>query len=793
MNNNESSSKSKRKASFPKMKRQPTLLKFSKKQFRSRKSMGHAIRDVISDMTDYLSPILRLIFPNFIAVHYAYIIFMTLLCSLMMLPITKASDGEYIDTLLLAASTASQGGLNTVNLNTLTIWQQCCIFIFCFLTTPIFIHSALAFVRLYWFERYFDGIRDWSKRNFKTRRTRTLIHQNLTGFASNKPTLSKMLTSTFNANKSDRVLSQFISPETRTKSRNSIAGNKRLNTTRLANIDFAKPPKKTEIKFGGPDINIKERNTNRLKGNNNRVKSGFKFKNKDRFSKTFSIDPTQKSNMSDHEDEDFQSRLFRGEVVGREDENVSSDNDDYDERNDVSIDEDVNNLSYFDQSHADSRTNGKLSNTSNENKKEIQDMSTPVTKNTDMANNDDQHHPHFDIPEKTKTKPSSKKRSFSTKSGSWRPKFFSKNSSRTMDFNNTIEFNNRSKSNNGDEISADKRVFIPEDITTGELENLIHDPNFQQEVYNNWKNHNKEGLQRRFSTIPFPRLNTASTIKQHLKQSKTRESAVSMSDLPARTMSEHNATPLPELKTTHWGPNLNIESNTAETQEIWHDDGMDWENGKVAGNDHKSYNSNDEAIESYDDETKDSTVTNPSQPSLRSDDFDYEDEENENYDDSDYVEEEEEEEDSDEDDYGDDYGEGDIDFDYEYVDNDVDALNFEVIPTSNFVIGRNSKFVGLTDDQKEELGGVEYRALKLLCKYLVSYYIGFNILAAILFLAWISPPKHKSLESYSGNNAAMKIGQDSLKDYKIGKTWWAFFTASSSFNDLGLTLTPNSM
>ena len=35
-------------------------------------------------------------------------------------------------------------------------------------------------------------------------------------------------------------------------------------------------------------------------------------------------------------------------------------------------------------------------------------------------------------------------------------------------------------------------------------------------------------------------------------------------------------------------------------------------------------------------------------------------------------------------------------------------------------IGRNSLFVGLTEEQREELGGVEYRAVKLLLKVLVG-------------------------------------------------------------------------
>ena len=35
-------------------------------------------------------------------------------------------------------------------------------------------------------------------------------------------------------------------------------------------------------------------------------------------------------------------------------------------------------------------------------------------------------------------------------------------------------------------------------------------------------------------------------------------------------------------------------------------------------------------------------------------------------------------------------------------------------------VGRNSLFVGLTEEQREELGGVEYRAVKLLLKVLLS-------------------------------------------------------------------------
>lgn len=52
-------------------------------------------------------------------------------------------------------------------------------------------------------------------------------------------------------------------------------------------------------------------------------------------------------------------------------------------------------------------------------------------------------------------------------------------------------------------------------------------------------------------------------------------------------------------------------------------------------------------------------------------------------------------------------------------------------------VGRNSAFVDLTEEQREELGGIEYRALKLLAIILVCYYVGFHLLGMICLLPWI--------------------------------------------------------
>ena len=92
-------------------------------------------------------------------------------------------------------------------------------------------------------------------------------------------------------------------------------------------------------------------------------------------------------------------------------------------------------------------------------------------------------------------------------------------------------------------------------------------------------------------------------------------------------------------------------------------------------------------------------------------------------------------------------------------------------------VGRNSFFVNLTEDQREELGGIEYRALKTLAWVLVGFFFGFHILGIICLTPWILTTQWGSVITEDGQ----------------GRPWWGIFTAASAFNDLGLTLTPDSM
>jgi potassium uptake Trk family protein len=93
-------------------------------------------------------------------------------------------------------------------------------------------------------------------------------------------------------------------------------------------------------------------------------------------------------------------------------------------------------------------------------------------------------------------------------------------------------------------------------------------------------------------------------------------------------------------------------------------------------------------------------------------------------------------------------------------------------------LGRNSAFVNLTEEQRDELGGVEYCALKTLAKVLVAYYIGFHVLGMTIMLPWIMhvEPWH-SIPIANG----------------VAPVWWGIFTPASMFTDLGFTVTSDSM
>ncbi|KAI8307330.1 hypothetical protein K4K59_010920 [Colletotrichum sp. SAR11_240] len=86
-------------------------------------------------------------------------------------------------------------------------------------------------------------------------------------------------------------------------------------------------------------------------------------------------------------------------------------------------------------------------------------------------------------------------------------------------------------------------------------------------------------------------------------------------------------------------------------------------------------------------------------------------------------------------------------------------------------IGRNGQFFDLTEEQREYLGGVEYRALKILFTIVCVYFVLWQLLGAITLGAW----------SYTHSQSITAVNSQN--------SWWAgIFLAISSFNNAGMTL-----
>ncbi|KAJ5554609.1 hypothetical protein N7513_004568 [Penicillium frequentans] len=92
---------------------------------------------------------------------------------------------------------------------------------------------------------------------------------------------------------------------------------------------------------------------------------------------------------------------------------------------------------------------------------------------------------------------------------------------------------------------------------------------------------------------------------------------------------------------------------------------------------------------------------------------------------------------------------------------------------------RNSQFHHLTAEDRERLGGIEYRSLKLLLKIAIGYFFGLHLFGAICLVGWIqhADPKYRAYLAECGQ----------------GNVWWGFYTAQTMVDNLGFTLTPDSM
>ncbi|KAK9474801.1 cation transport protein-domain-containing protein [Dipodascopsis tothii] len=108
---------------------------------------------------------------RFLVVHVIYLLVMSIIGSILLYP---QKNMLYIDSLFFAVGACTQSGLNTINLNDLTTFQQVVLYLLPVATNPLTINSFLVFVRLHWFEKEFDNIAERARQQHKLRKSRSV-------------------------------------------------------------------------------------------------------------------------------------------------------------------------------------------------------------------------------------------------------------------------------------------------------------------------------------------------------------------------------------------------------------------------------------------------------------------------------------------------------------------------------------------------------------------------------------------------------------------------------------------
>ncbi|OAA62490.1 Cation transporter [Niveomyces insectorum RCEF 264] len=102
---------------------------------------------------------------------------------------------------------------------------------------------------------------------------------------------------------------------------------------------------------------------------------------------------------------------------------------------------------------------------------------------------------------------------------------------------------------------------------------------------------------------------------------------------------------------------------------------------------------------------------------------------------------------------------------------DNDTAGSAALLLTRRTVGRNAQFHGLTREEREQLGGCEYRALKLLSVVVPLYFLLWQLLGCIALGAWI----HNHMGSVATANG-------------INPWWLGIFNGASAFNNSGMSL-----
>lgn len=96
---------------------------------------------------------------NFITIHYAYFIVISLIASVIFWGSSKpAYSISYVDSLFLVVSAMTEAGLNTVNLSQMTTWQQVILLLLIMFGSTIWVSIWTVLARKHVFEKRFEDV-----------------------------------------------------------------------------------------------------------------------------------------------------------------------------------------------------------------------------------------------------------------------------------------------------------------------------------------------------------------------------------------------------------------------------------------------------------------------------------------------------------------------------------------------------------------------------------------------------------------------------------------------------------
>ncbi|CCE79322.1 Piso0_001379 [Millerozyma farinosa CBS 7064] len=627
-------------------------------EFRENIEFGYKIRKGIDRLSKKLNPYFKVLFPNFRVVHYFYIIFMCIIGSIIIYP---KRNIEYIDALFFAVCSSTQAGLNTVNANDLTLYQQIVIYCVTMLTTPIFIHGSLLFVRLYYFERRFDNIKETSKLNFKMRRTATLAARTQSFDSTRANTMvNQNLGKTFSRRSFVPRFNQNINYQQHGSSRvdderrdGPVSGNNQQPNGVYNDSDEISPKESgsSNITEGNTE-SISPKRVDNNSSPQNKSSEGIRFGNLPL--------PTEKRNK-----EVEPSDMYKSIAMLRNIHPTNTNDDD-----DVLVIKSPNEIE--------------------------RDSQKPIyTKRSQIQ---------FSLQNEPLKR--WKKKRLSRGSPSW--------SKLKRSFSNTTPHPRKSmrsfsigSTTNDEDASFDSEEEESEEASdAGDSTNYEGDPENSDAIASDEESN---------SDLSSEALTDEETSKVHRAQSNLQLPSPDQTD-GKKFHKRLNTLDAPPGDRSSFTKSPTFEKLIRST--LNH---KRHKKNKVKKR--RSLSKLSTSIFDNDNQLRNSTTDATDNRSLS-----------------------------------------------------------KVMSTGylswNPTIGRNSNFVRMTDEQKEELGGVEYRAVKLLIKILVIYYIGFHVIAATFLL-----PYGILMHNYASV----------IEEQGITPTWWAFFSAMSSFNDLGYTLTPDSM